>query len=338
MSSRCGPLLLVLALWLPLGGCGGAPSTAPAGDTSAPPSPSTRDLGLVDGPFVRVVGTAQDGGLPHAACTCTNCELARRHPDRKGHIASLAVVLPGSEVYLIDATPDIRDQLHTLRDVRRPVDGRVDREPLAGIFLTHAHIGHYLGLAFLGFEAVHTRGLPVWSTPRMGEFLSHNGPWSQLVELNNITLREIVPGAAVELDGEVTVTALRAPHRDEYADTLGFRIDGPGRSLFYLPDTDSWAAWTQPLPAALAGIDYALLDGTFFSFDELPGRRVESIGHPLIRQTMDLLEESVHTTGLEVFFTHLNHSNPALDPASPERNEIESRGFKVLEEGQEFEL
>jgi pyrroloquinoline quinone biosynthesis protein B len=331
--------VLVLALWLPLGGCGGASSTTPAGDNSTPPSPVTWDRDRFDGPFVRVVGTAQDGGLPHAACTCNNCEIARRHPDRKGHIASLALVLPVSgKVYLIDATPDIRDQLYALRDVRHPVEGRVDRETLDGIFLTHAHIGHYLGLAFFGFEAVHTGGLPVWSTPRMGEFLSDNGPWSQLVELNNITLWEIVPGAAVELEEGVTVTAIRAPHRDEYADTLGYRIDGPSRSLFYLPDTDSWAAWTHPLPEALAGIDFALLDGTFFSLDELPGRRVESIGHPLIRQTMDLLEESVQTSGLEVFFTHLNHSNPALDPGSPERKEIESRGFRVLEEGQEFEL
>ncbi|MGB5892129.1 MAG: MBL fold metallo-hydrolase, partial [Thermoanaerobaculia bacterium] len=216
--------------------------------------------------------------------------------------------------------------------------GRVDRSPLDGIFLTHAHIGHYLGLAFFGFEAVHTRGLPVWATPRMGEFLRTNGPWSQLVELNNITLQEIVAGAGVKLEEGVSVTAIRAPHRDEYADTLAFRIDGPSRSLFYLPDTDSWVAWSQPLPEALAGVDYALLDGTFFSLDELPGRSVESIGHPLIRQTLDLLTETVEETGLQVFFTHLNHSNPALDPESPERREIESRGFWVLEEGQEFGL
>jgi len=327
VSSRS--LLPALALLVLLGGCGEKPSMEPA----------AQDRGRFDGPFVRVVGTVQDGGLPHAACTCTNCEIARRHPDRKEHIASLALVLPASgKVYLIDATPDIRDQLYELRDVRRPVDGRVDRSPLDGIFLTHAHIGHYLGLAFLGFEAVHTRGLPVWATPRMAAFLSANGPWSQLVELNNITLEEIVPGAGVELEEGVTVTAVRAPHREEYADTLAFRIDGPSHSLFYLPDTDSWVAWTQPLPEALAGIDYALLDGTFFSLDELPGRSVESIGHPLISQTLDPLAETVQESGLQVFFTHLNHSNPALDPESSERREIESRGFKILEEGMEFGL
>jgi pyrroloquinoline quinone biosynthesis protein B len=157
----------------------------------------------------------------------------------------------------------------------------------------------------------------------MARFLSDNGPWSQLVELNNITLEEIAPGTGIELEEGVTVTAIRAPHRDEYADTLAFRIDGPSRSLFYLPDTDSWVAWDH---------------GTFFSLDELPGRNVESIGHPLIRRSLDLLTETVRETGLQVFFTHLNHSNPALDPESPERREIESRGFRVLEEGYEFKL
>jgi pyrroloquinoline quinone biosynthesis protein B len=330
---------LAPACLLLLVGCGDRPSTEPAGDNSIPASQVTPDHDRFDGPFVRVVGTVQDGGLPHAACTCTNCETARRHPDHRGQIASLALVLPASgRVYLIDVTPDIRDQLYDLRDLRRPVDGRVDRSPLDGIFLTHAHIGHYLGLAFFGFEAVHTQGLPVWATPRMAEFLRHNGPWSQLVELNNIALQEITPGARIELEEGVSVTAIRAPHRDEYADTLAFRIDGPEQSLFYLPDTDSWAAWSQPLPEALAGIDYALLDGTFFSLDELPGRSVESIGHPLITQTLELLEETVRTTELQVFFTHLNHSNPALDPESDERREIESRGFRVLAEGQELGL
>ncbi|TNF73043.1 MAG: MBL fold metallo-hydrolase [Acidobacteria bacterium] len=337
VSVRHRSPVLALTLLLPLGGCGGGSSTAPASESSPPPAPITQDNTQPTGPFVRVVGTVQDGGLPHAACTCTSCETARHQPDRRRHIASLALVLPASgKVYLVDATPDIRDQLSALRDVRGPVEGRVDRTPLDGIFLTHAHIGHYLGLAFLGFEAVHTQGLPVWATPRMAEYLSNNGPWSQLVDLNNITLDELTPGAVVELEDGVAVAPIRAPHRDEYADTLAFRIDGPSRSLFYLPDTDSWVAWSQPLPEALAGVDYALLDGTFFSLDELPGRRVESIGHPLISQTLDLMAETVENTGLEVYFTHLNHSNPALDPESAERKEIE--GFGVLEEGQEFGL
>lgn len=291
------------------------------------------------GPFVRVLGTVQDGGLPHAACRCNRCERARSDPRERRFVASLALVLPSTgRVYLIDATPDLPAQLEQLTDIRPVPSGRVDRAPVDGVFLTHAHIGHYLGLAWFGYEAIHTRDLPVMATPRMAAYLRSNGPWSQLVSLGNIQLEEMAPGDTWNLGEGVTVKAFSAPHRDEYADTLGFVISGPNRRLFYLPDTDSWAAWSMPLPESLRTIDIALLDGTFFSTEELPGRSVESIGHPLIRQTLELLKEPIQQGDLEVYFTHLNHSNPALDLDSEERHEIDAQGFRVLGEGQEFAL
>jgi pyrroloquinoline quinone biosynthesis protein B len=289
------------------------------------------------GPIVRVLGTAQDGGFPHAACACDRCRRARSDSATARRIASLAVVLPQSErVFLIDATPDVRAQLTTLSDLRPPPTDRVDRQPVDGILLTHAHIGHYLGLAFFGYEAIHSRDLPVIATPRMAEYLRTNGPWSQLVAFDNISLQELSPGRDLALGEQVTVTAVRAPHRDEYADTVGFLIAGPRRSLFYLPDTDSWHAWTPPVTEILDRVDIALLDGTFFSAAELPGRRVEEIGHPLIERSMDLLQSRVDADDLEVYFTHLNHSNPALDRDGETRRLIESRGFHVLDDGQQF--
>lgn len=291
------------------------------------------------GPFVRVLGIAQDGGLPHAACSCDRCALARRDPSYRGHVASLALVLPvADQIYLFDATPDLREQLAALADLRPGPGDQVDRHPVDGVFLTHAHIGHYLGLAFFGYEAIHTSALPVMATPRMSEYLRSNGPWSQLVELENIVLSDLAPGDSRQLDDSVTVTAVKAPHRDEYADTLGYLIAGPQRTLFYLPDTDSWVAWQTPVTELLEQVDIALLDGTFYSVDELPGRRVEQIGHPLIEHSMDLLQSLVDDRKLEVFFTHLNHSNPALDQDGEARRTIESRGFRVLEEGQELPL
>ena len=291
------------------------------------------------GPFVRVLGTAQDGGIPHAACSCERCSLARQDPDYDRYVASLGLILPASrQVYLFDATPDLRQQLTLLNDVQQtPVD-RVDRSPVDGVFLTHAHIGHYMGLAFFGYEAIHSSGLPVMATPRMVQFLSTNGPWSQLVGLQNISLTELAPGQQHSLADDVVVTAVQAPHRDEYADTLGFLISGPEKSLFYLPDTDSWVAWVTPITEILKDVDFALLDGTFFSADELPGRRVEEIGHPLIDQSMDLLQELVDNQDLQVYFTHLNHSNPVLDRDGQVRRSVESRGFRILDEGQEFSL
>lgn len=334
---RAGVFLVSIGLF----GCGG-PASGPSGDDrAAGEAESNRPLSarLLDGPTVRVIGTVQDGGLPHAACSCSNCDAARTDPARRGHAASLAILLPPKpSVFLIDATPDIREQLDALRDVRPGPGDRVDRAPLDGVLLTHAHLGHYTGLSFFGFEAVHTHDLPVYCSPSMAGYLRDNGPWSQLVELENIELREVQQEEPFALGDDVFVTAIKVPHRDEFADTMGFRIKGPRATLLYIPDTDSWKAWTVPIIDVLADVDIAILDGSFYSAKELPGRAVSSIGHPLITDSMDLLEPLVAAGKLQVFFTHLNHSNPALDPMAPERIEVESRGFAILSEGQKFEI
>jgi pyrroloquinoline quinone biosynthesis protein B len=291
------------------------------------------------GPYVLVLGTVQDGGLPHAACSGSNCMAARQDPKRRRLIASLAIVLPISKkVYLIDASPDIRAQLDHIAAIREGVVGRVDRAPVDGVFLTHAHMGHYLGLAFFGFEAVHTDQLPIYSTDQMGRYLLENGPWSQLAAFQNIQLNTMSPGDPVGLGEGVRVSAVAVPHRDEYTDTVGFLIEGPERSILYVPDTDSWQAWDPALTERLAGVDLALLDGSFYSTAELPGRSVDEIGHPLISDSMDLLEGLVASGEVEILFTHLNHSNPALDPESAEHEEVVRRGFAVLADGQRLAL
>jgi pyrroloquinoline quinone biosynthesis protein B len=283
------------------------------------------------GPIVRVLGTVQDGGLPHAACDCDRCERARRNPSGRRYVASIAVIFPEQDLrWLIDATPDIRPQLHALEVTgRRPVDG---------VLLTHAHIGHYLGLAFFGFEAAHTDRVPVYCSSEMAEFLKTNAPWDQLVRLKNIELRSVVDGEIIVLHPELSATPVPVPHRDEYADTIGFILRGPRRSLLYVPDTDGWDRWEPPLTEMLDGIDIAILDGTFYSLDELPGRDISAIGHPLIESSIDLLQSLVKEGRLEVYFTHLNHSNPALDSDGEEIREIRERGFDILREGQEFPL
>jgi pyrroloquinoline quinone biosynthesis protein B len=316
----------------------GASCTIPAQDA---PMPQTPQL-----PAVRALGTAQDAGLPHAACHCERCDAARRDPARRRLVASLGLVLPGEEagapprVLLVDVSPDVREQLDRLDDVRDEPNDRADRTPVDGILLTHAHIGHYLGLAFFGFESVNARGIPTWCTPRMAEFLSTNGPWSQLVALGNLDLRRREPGGPVDLGAGVRATPYRVPHRDEYSDTVAWIIAGEARTIMYMPDTEPWRTWDPPLGEVIDehGVDVLLVDGTFYSAGELPGRPVSSIGHPLIVDTMDLLQERVDAGTLAVHFTHLNHSNPAIDPASEARRAIESRGFRVLDDGDEFAL
>jgi len=310
------------------------------------PPPQSRltpppDREHVDTPKIRVLGNAQDGGFPHAACSCPNCSAARTDPARREYVSSLALILP-SRTVLVDATPDIREQLDTLRDVGAhgagAPEGRVDRQPVDGVLLTHAHIGHYLGLAFFGFEAVHTKNLPVYATPKMATFLSRNAPWEQLVHTNNIALNPIKPGERFALGDDVFVTPLLVPHRDEYADTVAFVFEGSRTRVLYIPDTDPWARWSTAPESVFAGIDVALVDGTFFSGDELPGRDLSKIGHPLITDSMNRLGASVESGALEVLFIHLNHSNPLHDPTSLAHQQVLDAGFAVAHRGLEIPL
>lgn len=292
-----------------------------------------------DRPFVRILGTAQDGGLPHAACACPRCEGARSDPARRRLVASLAIAVPGErKVFLVDATPDLREQLDRIADLRDAPAGRVDRAPLDGIFLTHAHLGHYTGLAFLGYEAVASSRIPVWCSPRMAGFLRGNGPWAQLVAQENVLLVEVGVGEPVAIGGGVSVSALAVPHREEWSDTVAWRIEGPETTVLYVPDTDGWDAWDPPLLRALAGVEVAILDGTFHSAEELPGRDVASIGHPLVEETVRLLSSEVGAGRLRVIFTHFNHSNPLVDPESTARRAVLEAGFEIAEDGAEIRL
>lgn len=243
-------------------------------------------------------------------------------------------------VYLVDATPDLPAQIEKIHAFRSYPEGKVDRAPVDGVLLTHAHIGCYLGLAHLGFESLNTKDIPVYVSPRMAEFLKTNGPWSQLVRLGNLALRDLQPGVSYTLEDEISFTAFPVPHRDEYSDTLAFLIRGPKKTLLYVPDTDTWDTWKRPLPEVIRQeqVDYGLLDATFYSPDELPDRDVSKIRHPLITDSMDLLEPLVKSGKLRAYFTHMNHSNPAVDRDGAARKSIEARGFRVLDEGDELGL
>jgi pyrroloquinoline quinone biosynthesis protein B len=307
------------------------------------PADATVDIGrevvLAEGPVVLVLGTAQDGGLPHAGCSCAHCESARVDPAFRRRIASLGVVFPKEGIrFLIDATPDVRPQLDALTDASPVVSPAAGRNPVNGVLLTHAHIGHYLGLAFFGYESMHTSALPVSCTPAMGRFLKSNAPWDQLVRLENIVPLEVEHGQAVRLHERLQATPIRVPHRDEYADTVAWLLEGPQRSLLYVPDTDRWDTWEPTLAERLEQVDVAILDGTFYSPDELPGRDLSTIAHPLIVTTMDLLEPLVKSGKVEVYFTHLNHSNLALDPDGEAARTVRERGFRIATEGMEIPL
>ncbi len=274
--------------------------------------------------FAQLLGTAQDGGLPQPGCHCPNCEAARADAALRQNVVSLGLVDEvAGQSWLIDATPDFPAQY----------DAITARAPLAGILLTHAHIGHYPGLIYLGPEAMNAQTMPVYATPRMAAFLRANAPWSGLVDGGHIELIQVAPGREIVLSPRLGVTPVAVPHRDEYSDTMAWLVRGPAHNLFYCPDIDDWSAFQPDLRAWMAQIDIALVDGSFFSPDELPGRDLTQIPHPLVTDTANRLAD----IATEVVFIHLNHTNP-LWRQSPERAWLHARGFRTGIFGERWRL
>ncbi|HEY5610598.1 MAG TPA: MBL fold metallo-hydrolase [Thermoanaerobaculia bacterium] len=275
-------------------------------------------------PLVVVLGIAQDGGYPQAGCNAEHCERGWRGERRR--VASLAIFDPASdEKWLLDATPDFPDQLRSL-------DAIGGRNGVQGIFLTHAHVGHYAGLIHLGREVIGAREVPVYAMPRMRAFLQTNGPWDQLVRLRNIVLREMADSTRVPLNERVSVTPFRVPHRDEYSETVGFRIDGPSRSIVFIPDIDKWEKWDRRIEEVIRDVDVAYIDGTFYAEGELPGRNLSEIPHPFIVESLERFRFLAADERAKIRFIHLNHTNPALFPGAA-LDAIEARGFRVAVEG-----
>jgi pyrroloquinoline quinone biosynthesis protein B len=281
-------------------------------------------------PYVIVLGIAQDGGYPQAGCRRADCVERFEGRGARAMVASLGIVDPVSgQRWIIDATPDFAEQLHRLE--RLAGAPRQGAPVLDGILLTHAHIGHYLGLAQLGREVLGTRGVPVFAMPRMRGFLEQNGPWSQLVTLKNIDLRTLEAGTAVALNERISVTPLLVPHRDEFSETVAFVVRGPSRAILWLPDIDKWENWSAAIESVVAQVDVAYVDATFYSAAELPGRDLREIPHPTVEETMQRFAASPLRSRIRL--VHLNQSNPLLRDASLRRS-VEQRGFVVAVEGE----
>jgi pyrroloquinoline quinone biosynthesis protein B len=291
-----------------------------------------------EAPYVVVLGTAQDGGLPQIACDAACCRAARAEPARRRLVTSLLLVDPRSgKRWLFDATPDLPEQVERARAHAHPT-GAGRPALFDGVFLTHGHMGHYAGLLALGREAYGSAPQTVHASASMAAFLRANAPWSLLVDARHVELAELAPGAPVALAPDLTVTPLAVPHRQELSDTLAFVIRGPDRALLYLPDVDAWERMDPPIEALLAGVDVALLDATFFDGAELPGRDLATIPHPAIVHSLARFAPLAAEERAKVRFTHLNHTNPAADPASAAAARVTSGGMAVARDGERHGL
>ncbi len=288
-----------------------------------------------------MLGTAQDAGVPQINCFSDNCTAVRSGRRAAPLVACVGLIdHAAGRRFLLDATPDIVAQVGALlTPTGEAPPGRSGTVPLQellhGIFLTHAHIGHYAGLVHLGKEGAAPRGLPVYGSRRMCAFLSANAPWDALVRGSFVDLRPLTAGQRVQVSPSLAITPFDVVHRAEYTDTLGYLVHGPGTTLMYVPDADVWDGWDTPFDKLLRASNVALIDGSFWSHDELGHRVQADIPHPPVSQTLERLRGLKDLP--EVRFIHLNHTNPLWDTESPLRRELPP-GFSVAETGQRLVL
>ena len=285
-------------------------------------------------PYLVVLGIAQDAGYPQAGCHKECCSGLWYDQSQREMVTCLGLVDPISgERWLFEASPDFKDQLVLLDEF---TDCHPDIALPDGIFLTHAHIGHYTGLMNLGREAMGAKGVKVYAMPRMQEFLRSNGPWSQLVDLNNIELQKL-DTAGFALNDRIFIKPFIVPHRDEFSETVGFKISGLEKTAVFIPDIDKWEKWELPVEKLVEQVDYALLDGTFYKKGEIP-RDMSEVPHPFITESMERFESASKELRNKIHFIHFNHTNPVLNPESAETAEVKNNGFNVCREGMTFEL
>ncbi|MEQ5789653.1 MBL fold metallo-hydrolase [Muricauda sp. NFXS6] len=314
--------LLILAIIF--GACNGTTSKKDA----VPFQPEQDSVSLY------ILGTVQDGGSPHIGCQKSCCSELFKNPDNTRKVVSLGVVdHKNDKSFLFEATPDMPSQLKLLKE-----HAQGSKETPDGIFMTHAHIGHYAGLMYLGRESLGGKNIPVYAMPRMKMFLETNGPWEQLVELNNIDILPIQHETKVELTPNLTVIPFTVPHRDEYSETVGYKIIGPNKSALFIPDIDKWSKWEKDIVTEIQNVDFAFLDATFFDGPEINTRNIAEIPHPFVSESMDLFQNLPQTEKSKVHFIHFNHTNALLNQTSDSYQKVLDAGFNVSAFNQQFNL
>jgi pyrroloquinoline quinone biosynthesis protein B len=281
-----------------------------------------------------ILGTVQDAGSPHIACSKDCCKPLFQKPDINRKVVSLGLIdSENNKSYIFEATPDFTEQVKVLKSYSNS-----NNEIPNGIFLTHAHIGHYTGLMYLGKEAMNAKEVQVYTMPKMKQYLENNGPWSQLVSNGNITIQESNHLQEIQLTSNIKVMPFLVPHRDEYSETAGYTIIGPNKSALFIPDIDKWGKWEVNIIDAISNVDYAFVDATFYDEKEINNRDISQIPHPFIIESMELFKNLDASEKSKVYFIHFNHTNPTLNAESKESKKVLSNGFNIARMNDIFEL
>lgn len=282
-------------------------------------------------PYIVVLGIGQDAGVPQMGCDSPFCKDAWKNPKLRQMVSSIALVNPNTkERWIFDATPDLPEQFQLLKNITGDFFNNI-----SGIFLTHAHIGHYTGLMYLGRESMNTKDVKVYAMPRMKEMLEKNAPWSQLVSIKNIALQSLENKQNTKISENISVQPFLVPHRDEFSETVGFKITINSKSLVFIPDIDKWQKWSEKLEDVVKSSDYVLIDGTFYADGEI-NRPMSEVPHPFISETTDLLKDLPLREKNKVYFIHFNHSNPLVQGNKTKIKELKAKGFNLTFQGQKF--
>ncbi|MGP3981785.1 pyrroloquinoline quinone biosynthesis protein PqqB [Streptomyces sp. KR80] len=298
--------------------------------------------------LLQVLGTAAGGGIPQWNCACPGCSGARAHPHWRRRHASLAVRAAEGRWYIVNATPDIGDQIEDFPALHPGPEAR--HTPLAGLVLTDAELDHTLGIARLR-EA---RSLEVLATGAVRDALHTRlhlgavlGPYTAL------TWRELPGERAEPLDehsgleiSAIPVSGKRpryaadsGPDDDTWVVALRLTDRATGASAVYAP---ALAAWPDALQKAVTEADCVIVDGTFWDDEEprrtgISTRTATGMGHLPIEGPGGTAER-LAPLGARCLYTHLNNTNPLVDPGAPQHERLAEWGIGAATDGMVIEL
>jgi pyrroloquinoline quinone biosynthesis protein B len=182
---------------------------------------------------------------------------------------------------------------------------------------------------------MNSRDVKVYAMPRMKQMLETNAPWSQLIGLRNIFLQTLENKQNIQIGESIYVQPFLVPHRDEFSETVGFKISANSKSLIFIPDIDKWEKWSEKLEELVKTNDYLLLDGTFYADGEI-NRPMSEVPHPFVSETVELLKDLPTNEKQKVYFIHFNHSNPLVQGNRQKMAELKKKGFNLTFQGQRF--